>query len=192
MRSMNRIAIRTNIALIIALLLVAGLVFFLVEYTMEAKDWVMTEGSPHVYNGAVNINTGVAIDRDDVILLDMRDGRVYSNDPMIRESTIHWIGDRSGNIIAPALGEYASDMVEGYNTFSGLYSYGQTGGVAQMTLSAELQAVALEAMGDYKGTVAVYNYKTGQLICAVSTPNFDPDSELILNSENEDAYARKI
>ena len=30
-------------------------------------------------------------------------------------------------------------------------------------------------MGDRKGTVGVYNYKTGELICAVTTPTFDPD-----------------
>jgi peptidoglycan glycosyltransferase len=31
-------------------------------------------------------------------------------------------------------------------------------------------------MGNYKGTVAVYNYKTGELLCAVTTPAFDPDN----------------
>lgn len=184
---MNRIALRTNIALIVALLLLAGLVFFIVEYTMESEKWVMTEGSPHVYNGKVNINTGVAVDRDNTILLDMRDGRKYSNVAAIRASTIHWVGDRSGNVIAPALGEYASDIV-GYDGFNGLYSYGKTGGVAQMTLSAEVQAAALEAMADHKGTVAVYNYRTGELICSVSTPTFDPDNAPVITEENQDQY----
>jgi peptidoglycan glycosyltransferase len=35
---------------------------------------------------------------------------------------------------------------------------------------------ALEAMGDYVGTLAVYNYETGEILCAVTTPTFDPDN----------------
>ena len=34
----------------------------------------------------------------------------------------------------------------------------------------------MEAMGKYKGTIGVYNYKTGELLCSVTTPNFDPDN----------------
>lgn len=172
---MNRIALRANITLVIALLLLAGFVLFIVEYSLNADKWITSEGSPHVYNGKDNINTGVVTDRDDVILLDMRQERTYSNVESIRKSTVHWVGDRPGNVRAPALSQYALDMI-GYDTFNGLYSYGDSGGVAKLTLSAQVQAVALEALGDYKGTVAVYNYKTGEILCAVSTPTFDPDN----------------
>ena len=172
---MNRIALRANITLLIALLLLVGFLFFVAEYTMNGEKWITTEGSPHVYNGKDNINTGVVTDRDDVILLDMREERTYSNVPEIRESTVHWVGDRAGNVCAPALSQYALDMI-GYDSFNGLYSYGDSGGVAKLTLSSQVQTVALEALGDYNGTVAVYNYKTGELLCAVSTPTFDPDN----------------
>ena len=39
-----------------------------------------------------------------------------------------------------------------------------------------MQLAALDALGDKKGTVAVYNYKTGEILCAVSTPAFDPEN----------------
>ena len=45
----------------------------------------------------------------------------------------------------------------------------------QFTLSAKAQKEALEAMGNKKGTVAVYNYKTGEILCAVTTPTYDPE-----------------
>ena len=67
---MNRIATRAGIALLFALLLVAGLGFFLAEYVTQAGQWVVFEGSPHVYNGS-NIGTGVVVDRDGTVLLDM-------------------------------------------------------------------------------------------------------------------------
>lgn len=184
---MNRIAIRANIILIIAALLLLGFAFFVAEYSMDAEKWLTTEGSPHVYNGKTNMDTGIAVDRDGILLLDMRSGRTYSNIESIRMSTIHWVGDRSGNVIAPALGEYAKEII-GYDEFNGLYSYGETGGVATLTLSAEVQAAALEALGDYKGTVCVYNYKTGEIICAVSTPTFDPDNAPVITEENQDQY----
>lgn len=172
---MNRIALRANITLVIALLLLVGFLFFVVEYSMNAEKWITSEGSPHVYNGKDNINTGVVTDRDNVILLDMREERTYSNVEAIRKATVHWVGDRPGNVRAPALSEYALDMI-GYDTINGLYSYGDSGGVAKLTLSSQVQTAALEALGDYKGTVAVYNYKTGEILCAVSTPTFDPDN----------------
>lgn len=184
---MNRIAFRANITILIAVLLLAGLGFFLAEYAMESEQWVMSAGSPHVYNGSVNINTGVVTDRDNVILLDMRDERTYSNIHAIRASTIHWVGDRDGNIVAPALSTYAVNIV-GYDGFNGLYSFGNSGGAAKLTLDAAVQTAALEALGSYKGTVGVYNYKTGELICAVSTPTFDPDNPPEITQENEDIY----
>ena len=63
----------------------------------------------------------------------------------------------------------------GFGLVNGLYGYGGTGGKAVMTISAQVQKVALEAMGKKKGTVAVYNYKTGEILCAVTTPTYDPD-----------------
>ncbi len=171
---MNRIASRATALIILALLLVAGFGFFLMEYFTKSGDWVIHTGSPHVYNGG-NINCGVIVDRDNTLLLDLLEGRTYSNSLPLRQSTVHWVGDRYGSVSAPAISHYASELA-GFDRLNGVYNYGQTGGVAELTLSAAMQTAALEAMGEYKGTVAVYNYKTGQLLCAVTTPTYDPDN----------------
>lgn len=171
---MNRIASRALALLLVVALLLGGFVFFLVEYFTKADNWVIHSGSPHVYNG-VNINCGTVVDRDGVLLLDLYENRTYSNLLPIRQSTVHWVGDRQGSINASMLSHYASEMA-GFDMLNGVYNYGQTGGVAELTLSAKVQSVALEAMGEYKGTVAVYNYKTGQILCAVTTPTYDPDN----------------
>ena len=183
---MNRIALRANITLLIALLLLAGFVFFLTEYAGSAGDWALSSGSPHVYNGA-NINTGIITDRDNVFLLNMNGGRRYASSAAIRRAFVHWLGDRYGSVDAPALSVYAPQLA-GYDILTGLYVYGQDGGTAKLTLSAAVQQVALEAMGDYKGTVGVYNYKTGELICAVSTPGFDPDNVPEIGEDPEGKY----
>lgn len=184
---MNRIAGRARITLLIAMLLVAGLAFFIGEYFTRASDWVIHPGSPHVYNGS-NIGCGIVTDSEGVLLVNMNGGWVYSENEALRKATVHWVGDRQGSVDAPALSVYASELIAGFSQANGLYSYGQTGAIAKLTLSARVQAAALEALGDYKGTVGVYNYKTGQLICAVSTPTYDPDNIPDLDGDLTGAY----
>ena len=183
---MNRIASRAMILILIVALLLGGFGFFVAEYITKADEWVVFEGSPHVYTGG-NIGCGAVTDRSGVLLLDLNEGRTYSNLLSLRQATVHWIGDRYGSISAPALPYYSGKMV-GYDLVNGVYSYGQTGGVAQLTLSAEAQIAALEAMGEYKGTVAVYNYKTGQLLCAVTTPTYDPNDVPVFTEEEGSPY----
>ena len=182
---MNRVASRSTIALVQAVILLGGMCLFLVEFVLNADDWVVFEGNPHVYTG-VNIGCGVITDREGVVLLDSSQGRVYAADAAVRKSTIHWLGDRYGYISAPAVTADASDMA-GFDLLGGLYGYSGTGGCAELTISAEIQKAALEAMGKKKGVVAVYNYKTGEILCAVSAPNYDPDKVPDID-ENSDAY----
>ena len=171
---MNRVARRSTIALLLAILLIIGMLIFVGEYVMKADDWAVFPGNPHVYTGT-NIGCGVITDADGNVILDATEGRVYAEDYATRLAMLHWVGDRSGYISAPAVGHYSKEIA-GYDLINGLYSYSGTGSEASMTLSAQVQKVALDAMGSNKGTVAVYNYKTGELICAVSTPTYDPDN----------------
>ena len=183
---MNRIAGRAIALLLLVAILIGGLSFFLVEYAVEAHNWVVFSGSPHVYNGG-NIGCGTVIDCQGNFLLDMNSGRNYSGNTAIRRSTVHWLGDRYGSISAPALSTYSAQMA-GYDALNGVYNYGDNNGVAALTLSAKAQTTALEAMGDYKGTLAVYNYKTGQLLCAVTTPTYDPNDVPDISQDTAGAY----
>lgn len=171
---MNRVAKRAWIMAVFILVLVGGMGFFLVEYALYSDNWVVFSGSPHVYN-KTNIGCGIVTDRTGTVLLDTMDERTYSDDPLIRQATLHWLGDRKGNINAAAISGYAMEMT-GFDRVNGVYSYGGTGGEANLTISAEVQTAALEAMAGRKGTVAVYNYKTGEILCAVTTPTYDPEN----------------
>lgn len=169
---MNKIAKRSVAIVVLIAVLVGGLGFFVVEYFSNGSKWVMHQGSPHIYSGE-NIGTGVITDRDGMLLLNLNGQRTYSVTKELRMSTMHWLGDRYGYISAPALTTYAEELA-GFSSLTGLYSYSGSG-QAKLTLSAQVQLAALEAMGEYKGTVAVYNYKTGEILCAVTTPTYDPD-----------------
>lgn len=180
---MNRVASRAGIVMLLVLILVAGLTFFLFEYVTQADEWVTFSGSPHVYNGG-NIGCGTVTDRNGVLLLDLKGGRTYSEDEQLRLATVHWLGDRKGSVNASALSTYAAELA-GFELLNGVYSYGNTGGVAKLTLSAQVQTAAMEALGKYKGTIGVYNYKTGEILCAVTTPVFDPDHVPDISADEE-------
>lgn len=183
---MNRIAGRSKFVLILAAVLVLGLVVFSGEYLFQARDWVVFPGSPHVYRGS-NLNCGVVTDRTGTVLLDATDGRVYSADRTLRMATLHLLGDREGYISAPAVSEYSSQMV-GFDLLNGVYSTSGTGGTAVLTISAKAQEAALEALDGRKGVVAVYNYKTGEILCAVSSPTYDPDDVPDLEDDSTGEY----
>ena len=174
---MNRIAGRSKIALLLAGLLLLGLVLFCGEYVFQADDWVIFPGSPHVYKGP-NLNCGVVTDRSGTVLLDSTDGRTYAEDESLRAATMHLLGDRYGYVSAPALAGYSKEML-GHDLINGIYGLNGTGGKAALSISAPVQLAAQEAMDGRRGVIAVYNYKTGEILCALSSPNYDPDLSLI-------------
>lgn len=182
---MRRIAMRSITIWILVLLLLGGLGFFLVEYVMYGDQWVLSQGSPHIYKGD-NIATGVVLDREGVVLLDTSEGRTYASTKELRSATIHWLGDRYGYISAPAVANYAKEMA-GFDMLTGLYS-DSGGGKAKLTISSKLQLAAQSAMGDKKGTVALMNYRTGEILCAVTTPNYDPDDVPNMAADDTGAY----
>lgn len=179
---MNRIAGRCAAVVLLVVLLLGGLGFFVAEYFAKAQEWVMQEGSPHIYSGT-NLGCGTVTDREGYLLLDLNDNRTYAATQELREATLHWLGDRNGYISAPAVAKYAEAMA-GYDSITGLYSHSGAG-QATLTLSAKIQMAALEAMGEYKGTLAIYNYKTGEILCAVTTPTYDPDHVPDFSAEGE-------
>ena len=183
---MNRITKRTWIMGLFLLVLLGGLLVFVFEYVTEAEKWVSFSGSPHLYNSS-NIGCGSITDRSGELLLDISQGRTYSDSAATRKSTLHWLGDRKGYINAAAVSTYAGAMV-GFDRINGVYDASGEGGTARLTLSAKVQNAALEAMGDRKGTVAVYNYKTGEILCALTTPTYDPENVPDIASDTTGAY----
>ena len=56
-----------------------------------------------------------------------------------------------------------------------------------LTIDVNLQKAAYEALGDRKGAVFFYNYITGEVVCMVSTPAYDPEN-IPPNMKEDEAY----
>ena len=115
---MNRIASRSWVVFLIALLLVAGLTFFVAEFLTEGDDWATFTGSPHIY--AYGKVASSVVDRNGETLLDISgEDRVYSDSLPLRQATLHWVGDRDGFISTPFYDYYALAL-SGYDVLNGL------------------------------------------------------------------------
>jgi len=183
---MNRITKRTWLMALFILVLVGGMLLFLGEYGVKAGDWIVFQGSPHIYNGT-NIGFGTVTDRSGETLLNLNDGRTYSENSTTRKSTLHWLGDRTGYISAGAVSSHAAQMA-GFDRVNGIYDASGEGGKIHLTISAKVQNAALEAMNGRKGTIGVYNYKTGEILCALTTPTYDPDNVPDIANDTSDTY----
>lgn len=183
---MKKLAFRAWFALALALILTLGAIIFSITYFLHADEWVTFSGSPHVYSGA-NLSVGYVEDRNSTRLLDATSGRTYSENSVTRASTMHLLGDRYGYIHAPLLGAYADKMI-GYDKINGLYTLREEYSTASLTISAAAQDAALNALSGKKGTIGVYNYKTGEILCAVTAPSYDPDHMPDIENDTSGAY----
>ncbi len=187
---MKTIAKRSVFPLVLACILLFGLLTFVVRYFLFADRWVSFNRSPHLYvytDDGWYPDIGKVADRGGELLFSTTDGVEYSDDAMIRRATVHLLGDRAENIPADVLRRYTPYLV-GYDKLNGTAAVDQGWGELSLTVDAGIQKVALQALGDRKGTVGVYNYQTGEILCAVSTPTFDPDNPPDLSKDTEGKY----
>lgn len=189
---MRKIEKRAVLCLIIALALIAGLGLFCFRFVTNASDWAAYPYNRHMYSNSGQLLSGTILDRDGDVLTEVKDGeRVYYPDATVRRATVHAVGDGSGYIGTGALTAFA-DRLSGYNLITGGYSPLGSGRNLTLTLDAYLNVTAYNAMDGRQGTVGVYNYKTGDILCMVSTPSFDPENPPDASSAEDGIYLNRL
>ena len=191
---MKKIERRAILCLILAALLTAGLGVFLVKYVLDGGSWASSAFNRHLYNTDGQLASGTVLDRDGDVLSTVVDGeRTYYDNATVRKATLHVVGDLQGNIGTGALNAFA-DQLTGYNLLNGAFGAKQ-GSDLYLTIDARYNYEAYEALGGKSGTVAVYNYKTGEILCLVSAPSYDPlnvPSDLETNERYEGAFLNRF
>lgn len=182
---MRHVSKRAAVVLALAGLVLAGLLVFLIQYVVQARDWAAFPGSPHVYQGS-NLTAGTVTDRSGELLLSTSEsGRSYAADETLRKATLHLLGDRYGYIPSYLLSNYAGDMI-GFDLVQGLYN--RSSGTMRTTLSAAASTTAYQMLDGRSGCVAVYNYRTGEILCLVSAPSYDPDNMPDIEADSSGQY----
>ena len=191
---MKKIEQRALLCCVLALFLTAGLLVFLVKYVIDGGSWASSAFNRHLYNSDGQLAVGTVLDRDGDILSSAENGvRTYYDNETVRKATLHAVGDLQGNIGTGALNAFA-DKLTGYNLINGAYDAGQ-GAELYLTIDARYNYEAYQALSGHAGTVAVYNYKTGEILCMVSAPSYDPlhvPADIETNPRYEGAYLNRF
>jgi len=170
---MRKLEKRASICILIAVVLFAGIGLFVARYIRNGGDWATFYGNTQIYTDGA-INRGKVTDRYDTELLDCtEDGVKYNANETIRKATVHAVGDTGGNIPSGAINAFKSELI-GYDIINGTYDTSSEGKTIQLTIDAQANAAAYAALAGRTGTVGVFNWKTGEIMCMVSTPSFDP------------------
>ncbi len=171
---MKKIEKRAIMCLLLAGVLVVGLGIFCFRLVADGDDWATYSANKNIYNDSGKLTAGTLYDRNGVELMSNTSGEMtFSDDYSTRTSTVHLTGDPDGNISTGANRVYP-DKLSGYNLITGTYSYSGEGRDVSLTVDSEICKTANSALYGRSGTVGVYNYKTGEIICLVSSPNYDP------------------
>ena len=129
----------------------------------------------HIYSSG-HLATGRVYDRNGVLMADNTGKEIqYVDDTVTRLATAHAVGDGYGFVSTSAESAFRDKMV-GYNLVTGTYSITKKGNSVHLSIDSDACRVAYNALGSRSGLVAVYNYKTGQVVCMTSTPTFDPSA----------------
>ncbi len=171
---MKRIKNRASAALLLALLLVLGVLTLLVRLQRHGAAWASYTANNSVYTLRGVLSCGTLTDRNGVVLAHAQDGSYgYAEDTALRMASLHAVGDYRGHIGTSALTAFAPQLT-GYSAVQGTT---QPGSTVALTLEGALQVAAYEALGWRTGAVMVTNYRTGEVLCLVSTPTYDPYGE---------------
>ena len=163
-------------AAVLALCLAAAVLtgIFLYLYVLRGRDWVAFPSNGDAYD-AGRLRAGRITDRNGEELYAVENGvGSYRGDGDARTALLHTLGDREGKIGTGAIYKYA-DRILGYDVINGLYDPEGTGGTAVLAADAEALKEAHRLLDGHAGAVAVINYKTGEVLCAASSPSYDPD-----------------
>lgn len=156
-----------------------GIVLMFGMFVKNGETWALNRANKHLYSGGNLTNAGTIYDRNGVSLAETKNGkRVYNQNRLVRRSTLHAVGDSAGVISTGAHHIYRSELT-GYSFANGTYNltkYGKGNNIT-LTLDSKACAAASQALGSRKGTVGVYNYKTGEILCMVSHPTYDPNNK---------------
>lgn len=190
---MKKLERRAAICIILALLLVAGMVFYVYRLAVNGSKWVSYPANQDVYTNGY-LSKGAIYDRDGKILLKhTKKGKTeYNSNYSTRVATMHAVGDKQGNISTGANQVFSSRMV-GYSFLNGTFSTDDTGRRVYLSIDSNLCKTAYDALGGSYGTVGVYNYKTGEIVCMVSSPSYDPiNPPTVSQNDSSGIYLNKL
>ncbi len=163
MKKLNRRALSV---MMLAMFIVLGLLTYIERFLRDGENWA------NYFSRLNSLSEGIVTDRNDVLLagFNARDNR-YNEDRNTRIANYHVTGDFWNRTGTGILTNFARQL-HSYNPVTGMT---QTKYISlKLNVDSVLNNKAYAALAGRKGAVALVNYKTGELLCMVSSPAVDP------------------
>lgn len=170
---MKKVEKRAIMCLLLGLFLIAGVGFFVYEDWSEGADWVVYEGNRDVFADGDLAKGGVYDANGELLMKNTSEGMIFNDSADVRAACLHITGDKDNNIATGANRAFLDKLI-GYDFINGIYSLNNEGENVTLTIDSDVCATAYNALAGRKGCVGVYNYKTGEIVCMVSSPTYDP------------------
>lgn len=181
---MKKIEKRAIMCLLLGFVLILGVGVFSYRYVTQGDEWVSYEGNRDVYSRG-DLAKGSLYDVNGKVLMqNTEDGMVFNEDSDVRRALMHITGDKDNNISTGANRALTDELI-GYDLINGIYSLNNAGRDITLTLDADVCATAYRALNGRSGAVGVYNYETGEIVCMVSSPTYDPEDPPSLSSDDK-------
>ena len=184
---MKTTGLRSIVLYILLACFIGGAGYLFLNTVINGNKWIVQPYNGHIYAEDATASAGDITDRNNILLATTYESeRIYSESESIRKALLHTVGDSSG-YIGTSVQSAMRPKLMGYNAVTGLNHMPLNGfgmNNVKLTVDAEICAAAYDALGDKKGAVIMYNYKTGDVICKVSTPTYDPSNVPENMSEN--------
>ncbi len=176
---MKTTAKRGAVILLLVAVVIGGLGVLGYRFIVNGEKWATMRANEHLSENGDFVGAGNVLDRNgEILAYTEEDERKYNDSERVRRSIVHIVGDTQGYIASGIQTAYKPQL-SGYNGINGMYTlkrYGRGNDVV-LTIDSKVSVSALDALSNRKGVVAAYNYKTGELICSVSSPNFDVENK---------------
>jgi peptidoglycan glycosyltransferase len=181
---------RSIVIYVLATVFIVGLSIFTIRIFINGGSWSTSYINKHISNNGKLALAGKVLDRNGEVLAYSKDGkRNYNSNKNIRTAVLHTVGDDSSFISTAVQNAFRYQLV-GYNPITGLGLSGivSDGNDLTLTIDSNICDTAYKAFGKYNGAAVLYNYKTGEILCMVSSPSYDPLSPPDLESDNTGKY----
>lgn len=188
---MRTTGLRSGVLYLLLLVFISGIGYLIYNIVVNGEDFISQTYNGHIYASSGTASLGKIYDSDGEVLAETVDGiRIYNDDESVRTSLLHTVGDSSGYIGTSVQSTFLTELL-GYNIFTGLNSFKGSSYIFSnditLTIDSDLNAAAYEALDGKNGAVLIYNYLTGEVLCKVSTPAYDP-MDIPENLTTDDAY----
>ena len=159
---MKQITNRAVSVLLLAAFVIVGTLLYVFRYVDHGQDWAAAYSRENA--GA----SGALIDRNGVVLASYSPHEsLFQEDEELRRANYHVTGDYYGRTGTGLLTES-----QDYSLLTG--SSRSRNAVLYLNVDSELNRRAWQVLDGRPGAVLVTNYKTGELLCMVSSPTIDP------------------